>query len=108
MSSLDPEQAAERVRVVEDVAVSYTVRELLGRIEERLIRLEERTNRYATAQDVEDAAGANRERLEALSVKIDKLESVRDKMMGAAFAVGALAGGGAGWVANLVLANGGS
>lgn len=78
-------------RTFGEITISYTVRELLGRIEERLIRMETRTENVATKQD-----------LEALSEKVDQLESVRDKMMGAAIAVGALAGGGAGWLAQVL------
>ncbi len=73
-------------RLLGEVTVSYTVRELLSRIEERQVR-----------QEAQAAA-----EFKALSEKVDKLESVRDRMIGAAFAVGALAGGGAGWVANLL------
>ena len=78
-------------RLVNDLTVSYTVRELLSRIEERLVRMETRAENVATQADVD-----------AIADKVDKLESVRDRMMGAAFAIGALAGGGAGWVANLL------
>lgn len=74
-----------------ELTVTYTVRELLERIEERLVRMETR------AEDV-----ATKAAVESLAQKVDQLESVRDRMIGAAFAVGALAGGGAGWIANLL------
>lgn len=78
-------------RAIGEVTISYTVRELLMRLEERLIRMETRTEQVATKQD-----------LKALEEKVDQLESVRDKMMGAAIAVGAIAGGGAGWLAQVL------
>lgn len=78
-------------KLIGDVTVSYTVRELLSRIEERLVRMETKNENVATVAAVD-----------SLAEKVDKLESVRDRMIGAAFAVGALAGGGAGWLANLL------
>lgn len=89
-------------RLVNDLTVSYTVRELLSRIEERLVRMETRAENVATQADVDAIADKSTRAVTALADKVDKLESVRDRMMGAAFAVGALAGGGAGWLANLL------
>lgn len=91
-------------RLVGDVTVSYTVRELLSRIEERLVRMETRAENVATQADVDAIAQKSTAAVAALAEKVDNLESVRDRMMGAAFAIGALAGGGAGWVANLLSA----
>lgn len=91
--------------IVNEITISYTVRELLLRIEERLVRMETRTEAVATKADLEAARVKMESRTEALSEKVDKLESVRDRMMGAAFAVGALAGAGGGWIANLLTAN---
>lgn len=79
---------ADLGRLLGEVTVTYTVRELLSRIEERQVR-----------QEAQAAA-----EFKAIRDKVDQLESVRDRMVGAAFAVGALAGGGAGWVANLLTA----
>jgi ParB-like chromosome segregation protein Spo0J len=100
-------------RLVNDLTVSYTVRELLSRIEERLVRMETRAESVATQADVDAIAAKSAAAIAALADKVDnniaavadkvdKLESVRDRMIGAAFAVGALAGGGAGWLANLL------
>lgn len=93
---------AEVGKLLGDVTVSYTVRELLSRIEERLVRMETRAEDVATRASVEALSQKVDTRVDALAQKVDSLESIRDRMMGAAFAVGALAGGGAGWVANLL------
>lgn len=92
----------EAARVIGEVTISYTVRELLSRMEERLIRMETRAENYATEESVKELVNQNRETLEVLGQRLDKLESVRDKAMGFAFAVGALSGGAAGWLANLI------
>ncbi len=89
-------------RLVNDLTVSYTVRELLSRIEERLVRMETRAEAVPTRADVDAIAEKSTAAVAALAEKVDSLESVRDRMIGAAFAVGALAGGGAGWLANLL------
>lgn len=79
------------------VAVTYTVKELLARIEAELIR-SNAENKAA----IESLGREHREAMSELSRKVDKLESVRDKMVGFAFAVGAISGGAAGWLANLI------
>lgn len=99
----------EASRVLAEATVTYGVKELLARMEERLIRIETRGEHYATREDVDKAAEANRTLIDKLAAKIDDLESQRDKVVGAAFAAvaaGAAAGGGTGWLVTL-LAGGG-
>jgi chaperonin cofactor prefoldin len=77
-------------RAVGDITISYTVRELLQRLEERLIRMETRTEQVATKTD-----------LKVLEDKVDALESYRDKILEAAIAVSALSGGGVAYLMHL-------
>ena len=73
-------------KLVGEVTVTYTVKELLARIEARQI----------------GAEAERKAQIEALSAKIDDLESSRDRIIGFAFAIGAISGGAAGWLANLL------
>lgn len=93
---------AEAGRVLNEITVSYTVRELLSRIEERLVRMETRTEKVALVSDLEAVYVKMSNETNALAKKVDELESARDKLVGFAFAVGALSGGAAGWIANLI------
>lgn len=68
----------------EDATVSYSVRDLLARIDERLVRIDERLD-----------TKADRHELENLATKVDRLETVRDRMIGAAVVL-AVGGGGIG------------
>lgn len=77
--------------LVSEVAITYTVRELLARIEDRQIRAEERVALLATRQEVEDLARV-----------VAEHEARWNRLLGAAFAIGALAGGAAGWLAQVI------
>ena len=78
---------AELGRMVSEVTINYTVRELLGRIEERQVRTDERVQQLASRADVE-----------ALSVIVQRHEHRWQRMIGAACALGAVSGGVAGWI----------
>ena len=95
---------AEVGRIVGDVSVSYTVRELLSRIEERLVRMETRSESVATTEQVKAVEVKLEHRLEALGQEVDALQSHRDRVLGFAIGLSLAAGGGAGWVANLLAA----
>jgi chaperonin cofactor prefoldin len=93
---------AEVGRLLGEVAVSYSVKELLSRIEDKVTRLDTKFENVATTAQVTALEVKVEQSIDTLEKKVDNLESVRDRMIGAAFAVGALAGGGAGWIANLL------
>jgi hypothetical protein len=80
-------------KVVGEVTITYSVRELLSRIEERQVRADERMGNLATRTEVED-----------LAAKVALHEARWNRLLGAAIAVGALAGGATGWLAQIISA----
>jgi tellurite resistance protein len=82
---------AEIGRVVGEVTISYSVRELLSRIEERQIRTDEKITKLATAEEVAD-----------LRRDVDRHEARWNRVLGAAVAVSVTAGGAAGWISALI------
>jgi hypothetical protein len=82
---------AEVGRMVGEVAISYTVKELLARIEDRQIRLDERIGQLATTAEVSD-----------LRAIVDRHEARWNRVLGAAIAVATLSGGAAGWTTTLL------
>jgi tellurite resistance protein len=90
MPSGSPDDA-EIGRVVGEVTISYSVRELLSRIEERQIRTDEKITKLATAEEVAD-----------LRRDVDRHEARWNRVLGAAIAVAAMTGGAAGWVTALI------
>jgi hypothetical protein len=77
--------------MVGEVAISYTVKELLARIEDRQIRLDERVGQLSTKTEVAE-----------LRSIVDKHEARWNRVLGAAVAVAALTGGVAGWTTTLL------
>jgi len=82
---------AEIGRMVGDVVISYTVKELLARNDDKLTRLDEKLNHLATAAEVEE-----------LRRIVDKHEARWNRVLGASLAVAALGGGTAGWITSLM------
>jgi hypothetical protein len=85
---------AETGRLVSEVAIQYTVRELLARIEDRQIRNDERMSNLATKAEVE-----------AIATKVAHHEARWNRLIGAALAISALFGGVAGYVASIISAH---
>lgn len=83
--------ATELGRVVGEVTISYSVRELLSRIEERQIRTDEKITGLASADE-----------LKRLAAIVAHHEARWNRVLGAAVAVAAMSGGAAGWVTALV------
>lgn len=71
--------------------VMYSVKELLQRVDERLIRIDEKLE-----------TKANQAEVVALAEKIANLEGWRQRVIGAAIALGAVAGGVAGRLVQLL------
>lgn len=71
--------------------VSYTLREVVERIDERLIRLDEKLDAKASHADVVELAS-----------RVDRLEGARDRLTGVAIALACLAGLAGGGVASAV------
>ena len=86
-----PPSNEEIGRVVGEAMVAYSVRELLTRIEERIVRLDTRSELAATKDD-----------MSRLAERIDRLESARDKLIGFSVAAGLVSGGLSGWIATLL------
>jgi hypothetical protein len=84
---------AEVGRLVGDVTISYSVRELLSRIEERQVRTDTKIEQLASLHEVEE-----------LARMVSRHEARWNRMIGAALAVGALAGGASGWLTQVLAA----
>lgn len=82
---------AEVGRVVSDVTIQYSIRELLARTDDRLIRLDEKMGRLAERAEVEK-----------LAEQVSRHEARWNRMIGASVALGALAGGAAGWITQVI------
>jgi hypothetical protein len=82
---------AELGRVVGEVTISYSVRELLARIEERQIRTDERLSKLATADEVDK-----------LRVQVAAHEARWNRVLGAAIAAAVCSGGAAGWLTTIL------
>jgi len=87
---------AEAGRLLNEVVISFTVRELLTRIEERQVRT-----------DTKIEALASRHEVEQLAQMVSRHEARWNRMIGAALAVGALAGGASGWLTQVMVGHGG-
>ena len=87
---------AEVGRLVGDLSISYSVRELLSRIEERQVRTDSKIEQLASRTEVEELA-----RL------VSRHEARWNRMIGAALAVGALAGGASGLLTQVLAGHGG-
>lgn len=88
MSTMDDDELG---RLVGEVSIRYSVRELLARIEERQVRTDEKISQLATAAEVE-----------SLRTMVDRQEARWNRVIGAAIAVSALVGGAAGWISQLL------
>ena len=82
---------SEMGRVFADVTIQYSIRELLARTDDRLIRLDEKMSQLASRAEVEK-----------LAEQVSRHEARWNRMIGASVALGALAGGAAGWVTQVL------
>lgn len=82
---------ADLGRAIGEVTISYSVRELLSRIEERQVRTDEKIGQLASSQEVERLADV-----------VARHEARWNRVIGASIAVGALAGGAAGWITQVI------
>lgn len=78
-------------RLVNEVSITYSVRELLARIEERQIRTDEKIATLASADEVEK-----------LREVVSRHEARWNRVLGAALGVAAVTGGAAGWLSNMI------
>lgn len=79
---------SEAGRIVSEVTIQYSVRELLARIEERQVRQDEKVGQ-ALAQ---------------LADRVSSHDARWNRLIGAAIAVSTISGAAAGWIANLIAA----
>jgi hypothetical protein len=82
---------AQLGRMVGDLTISYSVRELLSRIEERQIRTDENLAKLATAAEVDK-----------LRMQVAAHEARWNRVLGAAIAAAVCSGGAAGWLTTLL------
>jgi hypothetical protein len=77
--------------MVGEVAISYTVKELLARIEDRQIRMDVMVGQLVT-----------QDQFTALERIVNMHEARWNRVLGAAIAVAAMTGGAAGWITTLL------
>lgn len=86
---------AELGRQVSELAISYSIKEILSRIEENQHRLDEKV--IALKDTL-----ATKAEVEALATIVNRHETRWQRIFGAAMALGALTGGATGWLVNVL------